>query len=122
MTFLQNIYNDAKSGLWARSEYDECACQGGWYVSQVDTIHKCFQHNFGYPHPEACSADTAEYFELRKGKSIVVFRKDAEDVFRVFPVLSQNERHCRFEGGVYNAEKARKTWAAMVADGWEKTL
>jgi hypothetical protein len=49
---LQHEYNDICSGTWAHPDKDECPCRGGWFVSDLDTYHKCPYHFDGQPHPE----------------------------------------------------------------------
>lgn len=57
---LQEYYNmvayggDDSPPPWIREEADLCGCRGrGWFISNVDTIHRCPMHYNGQPHPEA---------------------------------------------------------------------
>lgn len=55
MSELQHYYDEcAYSGSWKRLDPEECGCKGsGWFLSQVDTWHKCSIHHDGSQrHPE----------------------------------------------------------------------
>lgn len=40
------------AGGWIRGVANECGCRGsGWWLSQLDTWHRCWAHNVGQPHP-----------------------------------------------------------------------
>lgn len=54
MSELQHYYDVfCMGGLWRREDADECGCRGcGWFISDVDTVHKCNTHYDGQPHPE----------------------------------------------------------------------
>ena len=54
MSELQNYYdNFANAGVWKHPNPSKCGCRGGgWFCSEVDTVHKCSLHNVGQPHPE----------------------------------------------------------------------
>ena len=43
---LSQYYNEFVRGCgWVRADKDECGCQGsGWFLSQVDTWHRCTLH------------------------------------------------------------------------------
>jgi hypothetical protein len=50
---LQGIYDSAARGDWVREDEDECGCRGGgWFLSDVDTWHKCPVHALNARHPE----------------------------------------------------------------------
>lgn len=43
--------------MFADADPARCGCRGhGWYLSEVDTFHKCPAHYAGQPHPEDESA------------------------------------------------------------------
>ncbi len=53
MSILQDIYNEATSGIWKDLDQNKCGCRGrGWFLSDVDTWHHCHIHNTGQAHPE----------------------------------------------------------------------
>jgi hypothetical protein len=49
---LQQYYDACQSGAFACEDEAECPCRGGWFLSQVDTLHKCPLHYKGQPNPE----------------------------------------------------------------------
>lgn len=52
---LQDYYDNFASqpSRWSHEDPRECGCHGsGWFLSDLDTIHKCPRHNVGQPHPE----------------------------------------------------------------------
>lgn len=55
MSELEQYYREfACSGVWAVPAAVECGCQGrGWWLSEVDTWHKCRYHYDEQPDPEA---------------------------------------------------------------------
>ena len=52
MSMLQAIYDTARSGQWADPNPADCPCRNGWFLSDVDTWHRCPIHGHGVPHPE----------------------------------------------------------------------
>ena len=52
MSELQQYYNAICTGYWADPDPDVCPCRRGWFLSDVDTFHKCRYHWHGQPHPE----------------------------------------------------------------------
>lgn len=54
MSELTQYYTEfAQAGAWASPEKGECGCRGsGWFLSEVDTVHRCSYHYNGQPHPE----------------------------------------------------------------------
>lgn len=54
MSELQNYYdNYARANVWADSDPERCGCHGsGWFLSDLDTFHRCPVHYTGQPHPE----------------------------------------------------------------------
>lgn len=52
MSELQNYYNNVASGSFANPNRELCGCRGGWFLSQVDTWHKCPYHDHDARHPE----------------------------------------------------------------------
>lgn len=59
MSELTTYYNEFVLGHgWERESADECGCRGcGWFLSEVDTWHKCPTHNTGQRHPEDYDGD-----------------------------------------------------------------
>lgn len=50
---LQQCYDAAERGFFAREDVEECGCRGsGWFLSEVDTFHQCPVHFRGQVHPE----------------------------------------------------------------------
>lgn len=50
---LQAYYETCKANVWVREKPEECGCRGrGWFLSDVDTLHKCPVHSHGQPEPE----------------------------------------------------------------------
>ncbi len=56
---LQDYFNmvayggDDSPPPWIREEAAECGCRGsGWFLSQVDTYHRCPLHFHGQINPE----------------------------------------------------------------------
>lgn len=49
---LQTYYNEVclNSSTWAHPNRTKCSCRGGWWLSELDTWHKCPYHKG--PHPE----------------------------------------------------------------------
>ena len=55
---LQGIYDAAQAGYWENEDETVCGCNGkGWFLSDVDTWHKCPYHRPDAPHPEDDSDD-----------------------------------------------------------------
>lgn len=53
MSELQACYDSARSGIWQDEDPASCGCRGsGYFLSQVDTVHKCHFHGDGAVHPE----------------------------------------------------------------------
>jgi len=49
--FLGNAYRDLEGGAWAHIHPDLCPCDGGWLLSDFDTLHRCpLHHEQGVPH------------------------------------------------------------------------
>lgn len=49
------IYFDefVRPGAWVREDPEACGCRGsGWFLSQLDTWHRCGRHYTGQPDPE----------------------------------------------------------------------
>jgi len=45
MSELSDYYRSCDEGSFARTDPDECGCKGhGWFLSQLDTWHKCPAH------------------------------------------------------------------------------
>lgn len=67
MSELQHYYDQvACGGAWKDEDPKRCGCLGsGWFLSQVDTWHKCSIHKPDAPHPESfeCEDDYAEHME-----------------------------------------------------------
>ena len=60
MSELQHYYSEYACGHgWVREDAAECGCRGnGWWLSQVDTWHKCSHHYVaGQAHPEDHMSD-----------------------------------------------------------------
>ena len=57
MSELQDYFSMCETGAWADEDPKFCPCRDGWFLSQVDTWHKCRFHNHGQPHPEDESED-----------------------------------------------------------------
>lgn len=50
---LQQYYDACVRGMFASEDARECGCRGhGWFLSEVDTWHKCPVHFDGQRHPE----------------------------------------------------------------------
>lgn len=46
-------YQAISTGYWADEDAERCPCHGGgWFLSQVDTWHRCPIHGFDKIHPE----------------------------------------------------------------------
>ncbi len=54
MSELQAYYNNfACANVWADPDPERCGCRGsGWWLSDLDTFHKCPCHYNGQRHPE----------------------------------------------------------------------
>jgi hypothetical protein len=53
MSDLQQHYDACERGMFADEDPTRCGCRGhGWFLSEVDTFHKCPEHYAGQPHPE----------------------------------------------------------------------
>lgn len=78
MSMLQQIYEDAcNSSTWGDPDPEHCGCRGGgWFISQVDTVHKCPRHNDGQPHPE--EDDEEEWAAYRAKKDGTPMPKKAD--------------------------------------------
>jgi hypothetical protein len=76
MSELQQYYDlFCRTNRWAHpdSEY-ACGCRGrGWWLSEVDTWHKCPYHEPNAPHPE-------DYEAIRGARMITVTDEDTGDV------------------------------------------
>ncbi len=50
---LQAYYDGILTNTWQDRNPEECGCGGhGWFLSDLDTVHKCNLHYDGQPHPE----------------------------------------------------------------------
>lgn len=60
---LQQYYdNFAKTGAWSDPEAEHCGCRGGgWWHSELDTLHQCRYHYKGQPSSEDSEEDWNEY-------------------------------------------------------------
>jgi hypothetical protein len=71
MTSERQIYftEYANAGAWRRQDPEHCGCRGsGWFLSDLDTWHKCGEHAPDAEHPEAAEfrayeAEAAAEFE-----------------------------------------------------------
>ena len=80
---LQAIYEAANSGLWETLNPYECGCRGsGWFLSDVDTWHKCHTHNPKASHPE----DEGEHV----GNTV---KQEARNAYKVYGNLSGMAPH-----------------------------
>ena len=54
MSELATYYREfAQAGAWIDEDPNRCGCRGGgWFLSEVDTWHKCPVHGRDVPHPE----------------------------------------------------------------------
>jgi hypothetical protein len=54
MSIHLHYYNEVarNSSTWAHPDRDLCGCGGGWWLSEVDTWHKCPYHDKDATHPE----------------------------------------------------------------------
>ena len=55
MSDAQTYFNEIcrNSTTWSDTDPDLCGCRGGgWWLSQLDTWHKCPNHAPDAPHPE----------------------------------------------------------------------
>ena len=49
----EGLYQDLERGVWAETNPFACPCRGnGWFLSDLDTWHRCPIHGHGVPHPE----------------------------------------------------------------------
>jgi hypothetical protein len=82
---LQLVYQDACTGLWAEWDYTLCPCRNGWFLSDVDTWHKCqfhFDSTLGL-HPEddhaiASEEDFKQYRVRQLRKTYVMYAECAK--------------------------------------------
>lgn len=63
MSELTQYYTEfASAGVWASPEKEECGCRGrGWFLSEVDTLHKCAYHYDGQPTNESSDEECEAY-------------------------------------------------------------
>lgn len=63
MSELTQYYNEfACAGVWASPETSECGCRGsGWFLSEVDTYHRCGFHYDGQPNNESSDEEVEAY-------------------------------------------------------------
>lgn len=50
---LQQTYNACARGEFSHPDPELCGCRGGWFLSDLDTWHKCPEHYENQRHPEA---------------------------------------------------------------------
>lgn len=56
--FSLYFHEVCKSAIWADTDESICGCRGsGWWLSEVDTWHKCPFHGHDAPHPEGPHPD-----------------------------------------------------------------
>lgn len=54
MSEYEQYMRAVKSGYWQNPNPAQCGCSGkGWFLSEVDTWHKCPLHKPDAPHPES---------------------------------------------------------------------
>ena len=56
MSELQSYYDNyaRNPSRWSDPDPDKCGCHGrGWFLSEVDTWHRCPEHGNGVLHPDA---------------------------------------------------------------------
>jgi len=81
---LQAIYDEARQGSWQDTNPSKCGCRGrGWYLSDLDTWHKCSIHGHDAPCPEDETEDT---FDWRAH-----FRRNNANAFRTFRAAARAE-------------------------------
>lgn len=66
---LQQIYDAAcNSSTWSDEDPAHCGCHGcGWFLSDVDTEHRCPNHYDGQPSREGSEEDWNEYQAKKDG-------------------------------------------------------
>lgn len=54
MSVYTHYYREValNSSTWAHHDRALCSCRGGWWLSELDTWHKCPYHDKDAPHPE----------------------------------------------------------------------
>ena len=57
MSELSHYYQEVacNSSTWADPDAAKCGCSCGWWLSEVDTFHKCPFHDG--PHPDEAGDD-----------------------------------------------------------------
>jgi hypothetical protein len=70
MSEYEIYFNEfCKSGAWVREDASECGCRGsGWFLSDLDTFHKCGVHNDGQPDPEYGTDEEWEAYAADKAR------------------------------------------------------
>lgn len=68
MSELQQYYDACKAGMFER-EGDDCPCRNGWFLSEVDTWHKCPGHYDGQPDPEWGEPEDWDVYHAAKAKA-----------------------------------------------------
>lgn len=54
MSEYEQYYEACERGMFSDPDKQYCGCKGaGWFLSQVDTWHKCPEHYDGSPDPES---------------------------------------------------------------------
>ena len=49
---FENEMRELNAGSWAEPSYIACPCRHGWFLSDLDTWHRCPFHGRDVPHPE----------------------------------------------------------------------
>lgn len=74
MSELQQCYDAACYGGWQDPDPKACGCLGsGWFLSEVDTHHRCSFHGKDARHPEDFETEE-EYGEHTEAVRVEVFK------------------------------------------------
>ena len=121
---LQAIYDEARGGHWANPHPAFCACRNGWYLSDLDTWHRCEWHCCGAEHPEHDYEDLSDEdlalveaarLEVAERRIAVEDRRHETEVGRVVvAAVCVWARHAALDWTNRDALAAAERWFRMM--------
>ena len=109
MSELQAYYESVCIGYWAHPKENRCPCKGsGWFVSEVDTFHKCRYHYKGQPNNEDSEEVWNEWISAQE--------KLQAEVDSYFPSICSEEQYALL------MEKEQKFFLVMEEDDFDREV
>lgn len=126
MSELEQYYQEYACGnAWIAEDASECGCRGrGWFLSQVDTWHRCPVHGKGAAHPEVEPEEESGVHQLFRDRAGEThwhrFALFGDRVYVTTGWYSAHEQHQDMGGTWYSREDARKAYARLRRQGFAR--